>query len=50
MPVKALDTAALGRAGFPVRLEEPLGGCTRVVVDDPSGDRIELMEPNPRRS
>ncbi|MBN9261694.1 MAG: glyoxalase [Alphaproteobacteria bacterium 64-6] len=37
----------LARAGFPVRSEEPLEGYTRVYVDDPFGNRIELMEPLP---
>jgi catechol 2,3-dioxygenase-like lactoylglutathione lyase family enzyme len=36
--------AALTRAGHPVRSEEPLDGYTRVYVDDPFGNRIELME------
>lgn len=35
----------LSEAGFPVRTEEPLEGYTRVYVDDPFGNRIELMEP-----
>lgn len=43
-------SAALGKAGFPVRSEEPLEGYTRVYVDDPFGNRIELMEPDGRRS
>ncbi len=36
---------ALIAAGFPVRSEEPLAGFTRVYVDDPFGNRIELMQP-----
>jgi len=35
----------LSKAGFPVRSEEPLEGFTRVYVDDPFGNRIELIEP-----
>jgi catechol 2,3-dioxygenase-like lactoylglutathione lyase family enzyme len=38
--------ADLGKAGFPVRTDEPLAGYTRVYVDDPFGNRIELMEPD----
>jgi catechol 2,3-dioxygenase-like lactoylglutathione lyase family enzyme len=38
------------KAGFPVRTEEPLEGYTRVYVDDPFGNRIELMEPHGRRA
>ena len=38
-------SAKLTAAGFPVRSEEPLEGYTRVYVDDPFGNRIELMEP-----
>ena len=33
-------------AGYPVVTDEPLAGYTRVYVDDPFGNRIELMEPN----
>jgi catechol 2,3-dioxygenase-like lactoylglutathione lyase family enzyme len=39
-------SAALHRAGYPVRTDEPLEGYDRVYVDDPFGNRIELMEPN----
>lgn len=39
-------SAALGKAGFPVRTDEPLAGFARVYVDDPFGNRIELMEPD----
>ena len=35
----------LSAAGFPARTEEPLEGYTRVYVDDPFGNRLELMEP-----
>jgi hypothetical protein len=38
-------SVALGKAGFPVRTDEPLAGYMRVYVDDPFGNRIELMEP-----
>ena len=39
-------SATLGGAGHQVRTEEPLEGYARVYVDDPFGNRIELMEPN----
>ena len=42
-------TAALERAGHPVRRDEPLEGYDRVYVDDPFGNRIELMEPDQAR-
>jgi catechol 2,3-dioxygenase-like lactoylglutathione lyase family enzyme len=35
----------LARAGHPPRKEEPLAGYNRLYVDDPFGNRIELMEP-----
>ncbi len=35
----------LRAAGFAVRDDEPLEGYYRVYVDDPFGNRIELMEP-----
>ncbi|MGE0767968.1 MAG: VOC family protein [Hyphomicrobiaceae bacterium] len=35
----------LSAAGFATRTEEPLDGYTRVYVDDPFGNRLELMEP-----
>ena len=35
----------LERAGFPSQADEPLEGYDRVYVDDPFGNRIELMEP-----
>jgi catechol 2,3-dioxygenase-like lactoylglutathione lyase family enzyme len=38
-------SAMLGKAGHPVTSDEPLEGYTRVYVDDPFGNRIELMEP-----
>jgi catechol 2,3-dioxygenase-like lactoylglutathione lyase family enzyme len=39
-------SAALAEAGYALRSDEPLEGYTRVFVDDPFGNRIELMEPN----
>jgi catechol 2,3-dioxygenase-like lactoylglutathione lyase family enzyme len=38
--------AALEGAGHPVRRDEPLEGYARVYVDDPVGNRIELIEPD----
>jgi catechol 2,3-dioxygenase-like lactoylglutathione lyase family enzyme len=38
-------TAMLNAAGYTVRADEPLAGYRRVYVDDPFGNRIELMEP-----
>jgi catechol 2,3-dioxygenase-like lactoylglutathione lyase family enzyme len=40
-------TTRLAAAGHPARVEEPLEGWNRVYVDDPFGNRIELMEPLP---
>jgi catechol 2,3-dioxygenase-like lactoylglutathione lyase family enzyme len=40
----AVLSAALANAGYPVRAGEALGTCTRVYVDDPFGNRIELLE------
>jgi catechol 2,3-dioxygenase-like lactoylglutathione lyase family enzyme len=40
--------AALEAAGHPTRNDEPLPGYERVYVDDPFGNRLELLEP--RRS
>lgn len=37
----------LTRAGVEIRQDEPLAGYKRVYVDDPFGNRIELMEPEP---
>ena len=34
----------LVNAGHPTKTDEPLEGYTRVYVDDPFGNRIELME------
>lgn len=39
----------LRRAGTKVRDDEPLEGYDRVYVDDPFGNRIELMEPTTAR-
>jgi catechol 2,3-dioxygenase-like lactoylglutathione lyase family enzyme len=39
--------AALEKAGHPLRSDEPLPGYQRLFVDDPFGNRIELMEPLP---
>jgi catechol 2,3-dioxygenase-like lactoylglutathione lyase family enzyme len=33
-------------AGYTVRADEPLEGYLRLYVDDPFGNRIELMQPN----
>ena len=35
----------LRSAGVPIRDDEPLEGYDRVYVEDPFGNRIELMEP-----
>jgi catechol 2,3-dioxygenase-like lactoylglutathione lyase family enzyme len=35
----------LDDAGFPTTSDEPLAGFDRCYVDDPFGNRIELMEP-----
>ena len=37
--------SALQAAGFTVRIDEPLEGYDRIYVDDPFGNRIELLEP-----
>jgi catechol 2,3-dioxygenase-like lactoylglutathione lyase family enzyme len=39
-------SAALAKAGHALRSDELLEGYTRIFVDDPFGNRIELMEPN----
>jgi catechol 2,3-dioxygenase-like lactoylglutathione lyase family enzyme len=39
--------ARLEAAGHPTRDDEPLEGYDRVYVDDPFGNRLELMEPRP---
>ncbi|HUM16111.1 MAG TPA: glyoxalase [Candidatus Nitrosotalea sp.] len=38
---------ALRAAGHAVVDDEPLSGYSRVYVDDPFGNRLELMEPRP---
>jgi catechol 2,3-dioxygenase-like lactoylglutathione lyase family enzyme len=38
-------SSALAKAGHPPQPDEPLEGYDRVFVDDPFGNRIELMEP-----
>jgi catechol 2,3-dioxygenase-like lactoylglutathione lyase family enzyme len=38
--------AALETAGVAVKQDEPLEGYDRVYVDDPFGNRLELMEPD----
>jgi catechol 2,3-dioxygenase-like lactoylglutathione lyase family enzyme len=35
----------LAQSGYPTRTDEPLEGYDRAYVDDPFGNRIELMEP-----
>jgi catechol 2,3-dioxygenase-like lactoylglutathione lyase family enzyme len=37
-------TATLIAAGFPISHDKPLQGYDRIFVDDPFGNRIELME------
>jgi catechol 2,3-dioxygenase-like lactoylglutathione lyase family enzyme len=37
--------AGLQRAGYHVSRDQPLEGYDRLYVDDPFGNRIELMEP-----
>jgi catechol 2,3-dioxygenase-like lactoylglutathione lyase family enzyme len=39
--------AGLAQAVHPARQDEPLPGYTRVFIDDPFGNRIELMQPLP---
>jgi len=36
----------LAHAGYPTSSDEPLEGYSRLFVDDPFGNRIELMEPD----
>jgi catechol 2,3-dioxygenase-like lactoylglutathione lyase family enzyme len=36
--------AALAAAGYAMKTDEPLEGYDRIYVDDPFGNRIELME------
>lgn len=46
--VTDLDALArkLRAAGCALRVDEPLAGFARIYVDDPFGNRIELMEPD----
>jgi catechol 2,3-dioxygenase-like lactoylglutathione lyase family enzyme len=37
--------AAIEAAGFPLKSDEPLPGYERAYVEDPFGNRIELLEP-----
>ena len=37
--------AALAAAGYTMKTDEPLEGYDRIYVDDPFGNRVELMEP-----
>jgi catechol 2,3-dioxygenase-like lactoylglutathione lyase family enzyme len=37
--------ATLAEVGVPIKDDEPLEGYHRVYVDDPFGNRLELMEP-----
>jgi len=39
--------ALLAASGYVPRTDEPLEGYDRVYVDDPFGNRVELMEPCP---
>ena len=41
----AATAAALAVAGHPIHADEPLAGYERAYVDDPFGNRIELMQP-----
>jgi hypothetical protein len=40
-------TAVLTNAGYAVARDRPLDGYDRIFVDDPFGNRIELMEVKP---
>jgi catechol 2,3-dioxygenase-like lactoylglutathione lyase family enzyme len=42
-------SAALTKAGYPLKTDEPLEGYARVFVDDPFGHRIELLQPDSAR-
>ena len=41
---------AIKAAGFTVRTDQPLEGYDRIYVDDPFGNRIELLEPRRQAS
>jgi hypothetical protein len=40
-------TAVLTNAGYAIAHDKPLEGYDRIFVDDPFGNRIELMEIKP---
>ena len=40
----AAIAAVLAVAGHPTYADEPLEGCERAYVDDPFGNRIELLQ------
>ena len=40
----------LKQAGYNVTEDEPIAGCDRRHVDDPFGNRIELIEPHAQRA
>lgn len=40
--------ATLTAHGHPVTQDQPLDGYDRVYVDDPFGNRVELMQPKPQ--
>ena len=42
--------AALAKAGHTAKTDEPLAGYDRIFIDDPFGNRIELMEPKSARA
>ena len=44
-PARKAHPALLVEAGLSLREDEPLSGYERFYVDDPFGNRIELMEP-----
>ncbi len=46
VPDLAALAATLAEAGFPTRADMPLEGYDRLYVDDPFGNRLELMQPN----
>jgi hypothetical protein len=45
-PIPAL-ISRFKTAGIAVRDDEPLAGYLRIYVDDPFGNRLELLEPVP---
>jgi len=50
--VEDLDAlkADIENAGYALKSDEPLAGYSRIYVDDPFENRIELMEPLPSHS